>query len=150
MRRASQDIKRASHSKAFRATLIIAVQMFSTAMFTVWVLYVWAQNAHLGPKPDCNHAVKYVFFVFSVPATATWLRTLFIAFIFFAACSLLFQLSTIVFVTMKRFEQYLRHAPDAKSSGTGKKAKLNNVLRVSVGCVSPIESVFPYFLTLFR
>ena len=120
--------------------------MISTAMFTVWVLYVWAQNAHLGPKPDCNHAVKYVFFFFSVPATATPLRTLFIAFIVFAAFSLLFKFSTIVFVTMERFEeQYLSYARDAKSSGTGKQSKLKNVLRVSVGCVSPIESVFPYF-----
>jgi len=47
---------------ALRATLIIAVQMISTAVFTVWVLYVWAQNTHFGSQSDCNYVVKYVFF----------------------------------------------------------------------------------------
>jgi len=45
-----------------RATLIITVQMLSTAVFTIWVLYVWAQNAHFGSQPECNHVVKYVLF----------------------------------------------------------------------------------------
>lgn len=133
---------RSRNRNALRATLIIAVQMFSTAVFTVWVLYVWAQNSHFGSQPECNHVVKYVFLFASVHATAIWLRAVFIAVIVFAACSLLFKFSTVVFVKMKRFEEeFLGHVSDAKSNGNGEKLNLKHFLNLSVGCVSPIESL---------
>ncbi|KAH8995055.1 hypothetical protein EDB86DRAFT_1208308 [Lactarius hatsudake] len=40
-----------SSRNPLRATLVIAVQMFSTAVFTVWLLCVWAQNSHFGSQP---------------------------------------------------------------------------------------------------
>lgn len=131
---------------ALRATLIIAVQMFSTAVFTVWVLYVWARNTHFGSQPECNHVVKYVFFFASVHATATWLRSLFITGIVLAACSLLFKFSTIVFVKMKRFEeQFWVPVSNAKPDGTGQKSGRKHFLNLSAGCVFPIESLSSYF-----
>jgi len=135
---------------ALRATLVIAVQMLSTTVFTGWLLYVWAQNSHFGPQPDCSHVVKYVFFFASVPATATWLRTLLIVGIVFAAFSLLFKFSTIVFVKMGHFEeQFWRRVPDAKSSSTDGKSIYKRFLTLPVGCVSPIGSLPSYFLILF-
>ncbi|KAI9458432.1 hypothetical protein BJY52DRAFT_1269749 [Lactarius psammicola] len=107
------------HSRnPLRATLVVAVQMFSTAVFTVWLLCVWAQNSHFGSQPDCNHLVKYVFFFASVHATATWLRTFFIVGMVFAACSLLFKFSTIVFVKPEQLEQPSGYVPDARPNGT--------------------------------
>ncbi|KAI9430183.1 hypothetical protein H4582DRAFT_2019093 [Lactarius indigo] len=111
-----------SSRNPLRATLVIAVQMFSTAVFTVWLLCVWAQNSHFGSQPDCNHLVKYVLFFASVHATATWLRTLFIVGIVFAACSLLFKFSTIVFVRPEHLEQPLSHVPDVKQNDVGGKS----------------------------
>lgn len=111
-----------SSRNPLRATLVIAVQMFSTAVFTVWLLCVWAQNSHFGSQPDCNHLVKFVFFFASVHATAAWLRTLFIVGIVFAACSLLFKFCTIVFVKPEDFEQHLSHVLDAKPNGPGGKS----------------------------
>jgi hypothetical protein len=144
-------MRRFFRSRDLRATLIIAVQMFSTAVFTVWVLYVWARNTHFGSQPECNHVVKYVVFFASVHATATWLRILFIASIFFAACSLLFKFSTIVFVKMKRFEEQLRvYMSNLKPNGTGEKSDHKHLrkhfLNLSVGCgFFPIESLSSYF-----
>lgn len=123
------------HSRnALRATLVIAVQMTSTLVFTVWLLYVWAQNSEFGSQPDCDHLVKYVFFFASVHASATWLRTLFIIGIVFAACSLLFKFSTIVFVKMERFEEEdCRHVTEAKPNGTGGKSFYKHFLTLPVG-----------------
>jgi len=130
-----------------RATLIITVQMLSTAVFTIWVLYVWAQNAHFGSQPECNHVVKYVLFFASVNATVTWLRTLFIAGIVFAACSLLYEFSTIVvFVKTKSFQQCSDHAPNSKPTGTREKSNLKGLKYLSV--VSTILSAIYGVTTL--
>jgi hypothetical protein len=90
-------MRRFSRSRnALRAVILVSIQMFSTAVFTIWLLYVWAQNSRFGSQPDCNHVVKYVLFFASVHATATWLRAFFIVGIVFAACSLLLGFGTVI------------------------------------------------------
>ncbi|KAI0246904.1 hypothetical protein BJV78DRAFT_92394 [Lactifluus subvellereus] len=84
----------------FRMGFIIAIQMFTTVVFTIWLLYVWIKDSHFGSQPECNHLVKYVFFFVDVRATATWLRVLFILYLVFFTCTLLFRFGLIVFACM--------------------------------------------------
>ncbi|KAN0130049.1 hypothetical protein V8E53_012203 [Lactarius tabidus] len=90
-------MRRFSRSRnALRTFLLFSIQMLSTAVFTIWSLYVWTQNSRFGSQPECNHVVEYVLFFATVDATATWLRALFIVGIVFAGCSLLLQFGTVI------------------------------------------------------
>jgi len=128
-------IRRFSRSKnALRAVLLISIQMFSTAVFTIWLLYVWAQNSRFGSQPDCNHVVKYVFFFASVHATATWLRAFIIIGIVFAACSLLLMFGTvIVSLKTKPSEEQCSGASNEKVDDTGRKSTYRQFLNLPVG-----------------
>jgi hypothetical protein len=66
----------------FRRTQVIAViQLFTTMVFTIWLLYVWIKDSHFGSQPECNNLVKYVFFFVSIRATTTWIRVGFIIYL---------------------------------------------------------------------
>ena len=152
-------MRRFSRSRnALRAIILISIQMFSTAVFTIWFLYVWAQNSRFGSLPDCNHLVKYVLFFASVPATTTWLRAFFIVGIVFASCSLLFKFGTVIlFLKTKLSEEQCSSIPDEEEDDTGWKP-INEqlqeqlvfvgiywicawILTFRMGCVSPIDSL---------
>jgi hypothetical protein len=75
--------------------IFIAVQTFSTVAFTVWLLYVWANDSKFGSQPECNHLVKYVFFFANVRATETWLRVLFITYLGINSCVMLLTFGAI-------------------------------------------------------
>jgi hypothetical protein len=82
--------------------ILIGVQILTTVVFAVWLLYVWIKDIDFGSQPSCNHLVKYVLFFASVKATATWLRILFIAYLVINACALLFSFGVIVSAYMKK------------------------------------------------
>ncbi|KAF9555926.1 hypothetical protein CPC08DRAFT_752789 [Agrocybe pediades] len=44
-------------------------------LFVGWALYVWSTVKTFGVNSECNNSVKYIFFFFSVRATAPWLDT---------------------------------------------------------------------------
>jgi len=85
-----------------RMKLFIGIQAFSTAVFTVWLLYVWIKDSDFGSQPECNHLVKYVLLFADVRATVTWLRVLFIMYLIVNACTLLFRFGVIISVFTKR------------------------------------------------
>jgi len=51
-----------SSGQNLRMKIFIAVQTFSTVVFTIWLLYVWIKDSSFGSQPECNHLVKYVLF----------------------------------------------------------------------------------------
>jgi hypothetical protein len=59
----------------FRMRIFIGIQMFTTVVFTVWLLYVWFKASNFGSQKVCNHLVKYAVFVIASRATAPWLLT---------------------------------------------------------------------------
>jgi hypothetical protein len=136
-------MRRFSRSRnALRAVLLVSIQMFSTAVFTIWLLYVWAQNSRFGSLPECNHVVKYVLLFASVQATATWLRAFFIVGIVFAACSLLLGFGTIIVsLKTKPSEEQRPGASNEKGDDTGRMSIYRQFLTLPVGCVSPIDSL---------
>jgi hypothetical protein len=71
--------------------IIVVIQKVTTVIFTGWLLYVWIKDGSFGSLPQCNHLVKYVIFFVKVPATATWIRILFIIYLALSACFLLFD-----------------------------------------------------------
>jgi hypothetical protein len=83
--------------KLSRTKTIIRIQIFTTVLFTIWLLYVWIKDSHFGSQPECNHLVK-IFFYANVRATETWLRVLFIIYLVFFSCTLLLLFILIVFV----------------------------------------------------
>ncbi|KAI9455211.1 hypothetical protein F5148DRAFT_1226572 [Russula earlei] len=87
-----------SSSRDLGMKIFIAVQTFSTVLFTVWLLYVWIKDGNFGSQPECNHLVKYVLFFANVRATVTWLRVLFIIYLILTACMLLFRFGVILSV----------------------------------------------------
>jgi len=128
-------MRRFSHSRnALRSVLLVSIQMFSTAVFTIWLLYVWAQNSRFGSQPECTHVVKYVLFFASVHATATWLRAFFIIGIVFAACSLLLGFGSII-VSLKTepSKEQRSGVSDEKVDGTGGKSIYKHFLTFPVG-----------------
>jgi hypothetical protein len=76
--------------------IFIGVQILTTVVFTVWLLYVWIKDIDFGSQPSCNHLVKYVIFFADVRATATWLRVVFIMYLVVSACMLLFRFGAIL------------------------------------------------------
>lgn len=87
-----------SQSKFRRMKVIIAIQTFTTVVFTIWLLYVWIKDSHFGSQPECNHLVKYVLFFANVRATDTWLRVLFILYLVLFSCRLIYRFILIAFV----------------------------------------------------
>ncbi len=139
MRRYFQSSKNALN--ALRATLVIAVQLLSTTVFTVWLIYVWLQDSHFGSQPDCNHLVKYVIIFVSVDATANWLRILFIIYIVFSALFLLFEMTIVLWRNKTQSSSPVTYAKTVPYFGT-----------FSVGYVFPDRvtvSTSPFLKTLF-
>ena len=83
----------------------IGVQILTTVVFTVWLLYVWIKDIDFGSQPSCNHLVKYVIFFADVRATATWLRVLFIMYLVISACMLLFRFGAILSEHMEKLRR---------------------------------------------
>jgi len=81
-----------------RMKVIIAIQTFTTVVFTIWLLYVWIKDSHFGSQPECNHLVKYVLFFANIRATDTWIRVLFILYLVLFSCRLLYRSILIAFV----------------------------------------------------
>ena len=129
-------MRKFSRSRNTLRAVLISIQMFSTAVFTIWFLYVWAQNSRFGSLPDCNHVVKYVLFFASVPATATWLRAFFIVGTVFAACYQLFEIGTLILSLKTKCSS----TSDEEVDVTG--GESISLWAPSVGCVSPIGSPF--------
>jgi len=94
-----------SSRRDFRMKSFIAVQTFSTVVFTVWLLYVWIKDSSFGSQPECNHLVKYVLFFANVRATVTWLRVLFIIYLVTSACTLVFRFGVILSVYLEEFRE---------------------------------------------
>jgi hypothetical protein len=90
-----------SSSRKFRMKIYIAIQTFSTVVFTIWLLYVWIKDSSFGSQPECNHLVKYVLLFADVRATVTWLRVLFIIYLVTSACTLLFRFGVILSVYLE-------------------------------------------------
>ena len=100
-------------SERVRMKIFIGVQAFSTAMFTVWLLYVWIKDSDFGSQPECNHLVKYVLLFADVRATVTWLRVLFIIYLIGNACTLLFRFGVIISVfTNRSLRKGIHDIPD--------------------------------------
>ncbi|KAH9958815.1 hypothetical protein BC827DRAFT_1269263 [Russula dissimulans] len=97
-----------SSRRDFRMKSFIAVQTFSTVVFTVWLLYVWIKDSSFGSQPECNHLVKYVLFFANVRATVTWLRVLFIIYLVTTACTLVFRFGVILSVFLEEFRENIR------------------------------------------
>ena len=85
--------------------IFIGVQILTTVVFTVWLLYVWIKDIDFGSQPSCNHLVKYVLFFADVRATATWLRVVFIMYLVISACMLLFRFGAILSEHMARLRR---------------------------------------------
>jgi len=75
--------------------VFIAVQMASTLVFIVWLLYVWIKDSKFGSQPGCNHLVEYVLLFANVRATETWLRVLFVIYLVFNSCFMLVNFGAI-------------------------------------------------------
>lgn len=86
-----------------RLVMGILVQFVSVITFTAWGLYVWADVDHFGSETDriCNNQIKYVIFLFSVRATAPWLRKIWIAGLVLSAVGLMVS---FVWNAMKLFD----------------------------------------------
>ncbi|KAI0246905.1 hypothetical protein BJV78DRAFT_1157561 [Lactifluus subvellereus] len=108
-----------------RMKVIIAIQTFTTVVFTIWLLYVWVKDSHFGSQPECNHLVKYVLFFANVRATDTWLRVLFILYLVSFTCTLLFRFIMIAFVYVDDHRKQQDATPEAKRDNACKKT-VNN------------------------
>ena len=96
-----------------RMKIFIGIQAFSTALFTIWLLYVWIKDSDFGSQPECNHLAKYVLFFADVRATVTWLRVLFIMYLVVNACTLLFRFGVIISVfTARSLRKDIHHIQD--------------------------------------
>jgi hypothetical protein len=67
----------------------VVVQFVSVITFTAWGLYVWADVKTFGDSHQCNDEIKYVVFFFTVRATASWLRGIWIAGLVLSAVGLM-------------------------------------------------------------
>jgi hypothetical protein len=85
--------------------IFIGVQILTTVVFTVWLLYAWIKDIDFGSQPSCNHLVKYVIFFADVRATATWLRVVFIMYLVISACMLLFRFGAILSEHMEKLRR---------------------------------------------
>jgi hypothetical protein len=103
-----------SRVKFHRMKVIIGIQTFTTVMFTIWLLYVWIKDSHFGSQQECNHLVKYVFFYANIRATETWLRVLFVIYLVFFSCKLLFRFYEILFVYVDGHPQVQHVIPVAE------------------------------------
>jgi hypothetical protein len=120
-----------SRVKLRRTKVIMAIQIATTIMFTIWLLYVWIKDDHFGSQPECNHLVKYVFVFANIQATESWLRVLFIIYLVFFSCALLLRFILI-------FSLYVgghHKLPSVKPRARQEIPHLKIVL--SVGCVLP-------------
>lgn len=104
--------------------VFIAVQMASTLVFIVWLLYVWIRDSKFGSQPGCNHLVKYVLLFANVRATETWLRVLFVIYLVLNSCSMLVNFGAIFMEYLhKRVQEKLQGVVgsgiDAKRAGQG-------------------------------
>jgi hypothetical protein len=75
--------------------IFIAVQMTSTLVSIVWLLYVWIKDSNFGSQPECNHLIKYVLVFKNVRATETWLRVIFIIYLVLNSCVMLLTFGII-------------------------------------------------------
>ena len=99
-----------SSQKDLRMKIFIGVQSFTTAVFTVWLLYVWTKGSDFGSQAPCNHLVKYVLFFADVRATAIWLRVLFIITLVNSSCILLFKFGVISSKHMEKLQKRIHAA----------------------------------------
>ncbi|KAI0296551.1 hypothetical protein B0F90DRAFT_1023006 [Multifurca ochricompacta] len=123
------------------------MQIFSTVVFTIWLLYVWIEDSHFGSQPDCNHLVKYVILFFNVPANSIWLRIFFIISLVFAAFSLLFKFSAIVSVHM---ENFLDSTPIGEQKNSPTKVASVRAYSLSLSLVSAVYGVATLELIIQR
>jgi hypothetical protein len=93
-----------------RLKIFIGVQTFTTAVFTIWLLYVWIKGSNFGSQPSCNHLVRYVVFFADVRATAIWLRVLFIINLVISSCALLFRFGVISSKHMEKLRNRIQAA----------------------------------------
>jgi hypothetical protein len=97
------DRSHESRIKFRRRKFFIAIQMFTTVVFTAWLLIVWIKGSHFGSQPECNHLVKYVLVFKQVRATETWLRAMFITYLLIFSCVLSYRFISIFSVCVDDF-----------------------------------------------
>jgi hypothetical protein len=84
----------------------VFVQFASVIAFTGWGLYLWVHVKDYGNQPECNDRIKYVVFLFTIRATAPWLRGLWIATLVGSAVGLMivFGLNAVAIFVKKHVE----------------------------------------------
>jgi hypothetical protein len=129
-----------SRTKFLCRKVIIAIQTFTTLMFTVWLVYVWIKGSQFGSQPECNHFVKYVFFFATFRATENWLWVLFTIYLVFS-CTLLLRFIWIVFVHVDSYHKPLDVVPlEGQANDSDKTVYTSLKVVLSVGCVSSTKS----------
>jgi hypothetical protein len=105
------------HWTRSRVAMGVLVQFASVLAFTGWGLYLWVNVDTYGSHPGCNDQFKYVFFFFTVRATARWLRGLWIAGLALSATGLMisFGVNAKILFLMKRVEEEERAEQESVS-----------------------------------
>ena len=83
----------------FKMKITFAVHVFQfVVIYIPWAIYVWINISGFGAQPECNDLAKYVVVFVSVRATVGWLRIVAIVSFSMSVLTLLFGLSTMLFV----------------------------------------------------
>jgi hypothetical protein len=128
--------------------VFIAIQMASTLIFIMWLLYVWIKDSKFGSQPDCNNFVKYVLMFADVRATETWLRVLFITYLVLSSWWMLFEFGAIFIDYFQKRKGIREKSPDVvnrrsadpaeegkKQDGTTSRRTVRVRVRVSLSVV---------------
>ena len=125
----------------------VFIQFASVVAFTGWGLYVWIHVNTYGSQPQCNDRIKYVVLLFTVRATAPWLRGLWIAALVLSAVGLMikFGIQTTLLLLMRRVGEEERagetNAITPHSTRTGAQSQTEgteiNVLKPWYSAISP-------------
>jgi hypothetical protein len=79
--------------------LAAIIQIMIAVAFLAWALIIWVNVDTFGSSPECNANVKYVVVFFSVRATASWLRKLWIILLGISAGGMVMVIIIAIFLT---------------------------------------------------
>jgi len=81
-----------------RIHLAAIIHITIAVAFLAWALFIWVNVDTFGSSPECNADIKYVIFLFSVGATASWLRTFWIIILGISAGSMVMVIIIAIFL----------------------------------------------------
>ena len=87
----------------FRMKTFIAVQMTSSFVFLIWLLFVWNDSSNFGSQPECNHLVKFALFFVDIMATDAWLGSLIVGYVLTYLSGMLFIFTVIFLAYFRNF-----------------------------------------------